>query len=115
MLGTTLARIAGGRHLLLAVATAASLAAPSIVRAQGSQAKLTPQLDSARAGLEKYQDPMVAVANGSSGPVPGVAAIPGTGPVAPGGNPDPGTGPPPLSPAVPSGSSVRWTCVMRSP
>ena len=64
MLGTTLARIAGRRHLLLAVAAAASLAAPSVVRAQGSQAKLTPQLDSVRAGLEKYQDPMIAVADG---------------------------------------------------
>lgn len=64
MLGTTQGRIVGGRRFLLAIAAAASFAAPSVARAQGAQAKLTPQLDSVRAGLEKYQDPMVAVANG---------------------------------------------------
>jgi hypothetical protein len=64
MPGITLSRIAGGRQFLLALAAAASLAAPSVARAQGAQAKLTPQLDSVRAGLDKYQDPMVAVANG---------------------------------------------------
>lgn len=64
MSGSTLGRIAGGRRLLLALAAAASLAAPTVARAQGSQAKLTPQLDSARAGLNKYQDPMVAIADG---------------------------------------------------
>ena len=64
MPGTTLSRTAGGLLSLFALVAAASIAAPSVARAQGAQAKLTPQLDSVRAGLNKYQDPMVAVADG---------------------------------------------------
>ena len=64
MPGTTLSRTRGGLLSLFALVAAASIAAPSVARAQGGQAKLTPQLDSVRAGLNKYQDPMVAVANG---------------------------------------------------
>jgi len=45
-----------------------ALAFPASARAQAAQPagspKLTPQLDSVRALLNKYQDPMVAVANG---------------------------------------------------
>lgn len=60
---TTLRRIAGGLHLPLVLA-AAVLASPSLAHAQGASPKLSPQLDSVRAGLNKYQDPMVAVADG---------------------------------------------------
>ena len=61
---TTLRRIAGGLRLPLALAAIAVLASPSVARAQGALPKLSPQLDSVRAGLNKYQDPMVAVADG---------------------------------------------------
>jgi hypothetical protein len=61
---TTLRRIAGALRLPLALATIAVLAFPSVARAQGPSPKLSPQLDSVRTGLDKYQDPMVAVADG---------------------------------------------------
>ncbi len=61
---TTLRRIAGELRLPLALAAIAVLASPSVARAQGALPKLSPQLDSVRAGLNKYQDPMVAVADG---------------------------------------------------
>jgi hypothetical protein len=61
---TTLRRIAGELRLPLALATIAVLASPSLAHAQGALPKLSPQLDSVRTGLNKYQDPMVAVADG---------------------------------------------------
>jgi len=61
---TTLRRIAGELGLPLALVTIAVLASPALARAQGTLPKLSPQLDSVRAGLNKYQDPMVAVADG---------------------------------------------------
>ena len=60
----TLRRIAGELRLPVALATIAVLASPSLAHAQGALPKLSPQLDSVRAGLNKYQDPMVAVADG---------------------------------------------------
>jgi hypothetical protein len=61
---TTLRRIAGELRLPLALALIAVLASPSLARAQAAGAALSPELQSVRAGLEKYQDPMVAVADG---------------------------------------------------
>lgn len=60
----TLRRIAGECRLPLALATIAVLASPSPARAQAASAALPTELQSVRTGLDKYQDPMVAVADG---------------------------------------------------
>lgn len=60
---TTLRRIAGGLRLPLAFAATALLASASVAQAQAGN-QLSPELQSVRAGLDKYQDPMVAVRDG---------------------------------------------------
>jgi len=61
---TILRRIAGGLRLPLLLAATAVLASPSVARAQAASATLSPELQSVRAGLEQYQDPIVAVRDG---------------------------------------------------
>lgn len=61
---TTLRRIAGELSLPLVLATIAALASPSLAGAQAAAPALSPELQGVRANLEKYQDPMVAVADG---------------------------------------------------
>jgi hypothetical protein len=60
------ARPTRGHPLLVAAAAIAMLAPPSMARAQGAAtpAALPPELVAVRAGLEKYQDPIVAVHDG---------------------------------------------------
>jgi hypothetical protein len=52
------------RRVSRALIVAVLLAAPSIASAQAAAPTLPPELVSVRAGLDKYQDPMVAVADG---------------------------------------------------
>jgi hypothetical protein len=56
--------IARQRRVSRALIVAVLLAAPSIASAQAAAPTLPPELVSVRAGLDKYQDPMVAVADG---------------------------------------------------
>jgi hypothetical protein len=60
------ARPKSGHPLLVAAAAIALFAPPSMARAQGAAtpAALPPELVAVRAGLEKYQDPIVAVHDG---------------------------------------------------
>jgi hypothetical protein len=64
----TLRRAAAGIQLLSALAIVTSLAVPSVAHAQMAKPalppKLSPQLDSVRALLDKYQDPIAAVRDG---------------------------------------------------
>jgi hypothetical protein len=64
MLLSTKRGIAHQRRVSRALIAAALLAAPSIASAQAAAPTLPPELVSVRAGLDKYQDPMVAVADG---------------------------------------------------
>ena len=52
------------RRIARALIAAALLAAPSIASAQAAAPTLPPELVSVRAGLEQYQDPIVAVRDG---------------------------------------------------
>ena len=65
---TTRLRAASSLHLLLAAAAAALLAPIAVARAQdgapGSSVALPPELERARAALDKYRDPVVAVHDG---------------------------------------------------
>jgi hypothetical protein len=65
---TTLRRAAASIRLLSVLAITASLVAPSVAQAQmakpASPPKLSPQLDSVRTLLDKYQDPVAAVRDG---------------------------------------------------
>jgi hypothetical protein len=56
--------IARRRNFPRVLVTAVLLAAPSIASAQAAAPTLSPELASVRAGLDKYKDPMVAVADG---------------------------------------------------
>jgi hypothetical protein len=60
------ARPTRGHSLLVAASAIVLLAPPSMARAQGAAAAaaLPPELVAVRAGLEKYQDPIVAVHDG---------------------------------------------------
>ncbi len=65
---TTLRRVAASIRLLSVLAITGSLVAPSVAQAQmakpASAPKLSPQLDSVRTLLDKYQDPVAAVRDG---------------------------------------------------